>query len=142
MIYLSLILSKYFIDAVSEIHTICVCPHDGRYLLVGGSDGIIRLHSKSSTKPLTSWQVAKELAPIIKINWSPSRPCVFYVLDDIGRSVAIFTTINLKICLKNKLSVIYTLYVVKLFKKHNSFSFFINKNNINTFASECHLMEE
>ncbi|XP_064107541.1 cytoplasmic dynein 2 intermediate chain 1-like [Macrobrachium nipponense] len=64
---------------------IALCPHDYRYMLVGSSDGMVRLHSISSERPLTTWQSAPDCAPVKGLQWSPARPCVFYVLDSMAR---------------------------------------------------------
>lgn len=66
---------------------LAVCPHDHRYFLVGGGDGVVRLHSTEIDHPLTSWQSSPDSSPIVGLQWSPARPCVFYVLDSNGRLV-------------------------------------------------------
>ncbi|KAL7644816.1 UNVERIFIED_CONTAM: hypothetical protein RMT77_004629 [Armadillidium vulgare] len=72
------------IEPGAEAISISVCPHDPLYLLVGGNDGLIRLHSITSPSPLTCWQASNNPAPVRKVEWSPSRPCVFYMLDNLG----------------------------------------------------------
>lgn len=58
---------------------VCVCPHLPSYLLVGCSDGSVRLHSTSASRPLTTWPPPNNPKPVINITWSSERPCVFYV---------------------------------------------------------------
>ncbi|XP_071534076.1 uncharacterized protein [Panulirus ornatus] len=73
------------IEPGCEALCLALCPHDSRYLLVGGGDGIVRLHSTETDRPLTSWQSAPDSSPIVDLQWSPARPCVFYVLDSHAR---------------------------------------------------------
>ncbi|KAK7078845.1 hypothetical protein SK128_005225 [Halocaridina rubra] len=73
------------IEPGCEALCIALCPHDSRYMLVGSSDGLVRLHSMASERPLTSWQSAPDCSPIHGVQWSPARPCVFYVLDSLAR---------------------------------------------------------
>ncbi|XP_063871440.1 cytoplasmic dynein 2 intermediate chain 1-like isoform X2 [Scylla paramamosain] len=73
------------IEPGCEATCLAVCPHDNRYLLVGSGDGVVRLHSNEIDHPLTSWQSAQDFSPIVDVQWSPARPCVFYVLDSNGR---------------------------------------------------------
>ncbi|XP_047741391.1 cytoplasmic dynein 2 intermediate chain 1 isoform X2 [Hyalella azteca] len=60
---------------------VCVCPHLPSYLLVGCSDGTVRLHSLTSSRPLTTWPSPDVVnpQPVVNITWSYERPCVFYV---------------------------------------------------------------
>ena len=44
-------------------------------------DGCVRLHNIQSERPLITWQGTIDELPIKKIVWSPSRPCVFVILD-------------------------------------------------------------
>ncbi|XP_042893349.1 cytoplasmic dynein 2 intermediate chain 1-like isoform X2 [Penaeus japonicus] len=69
------------IEPGCEALCLAICPHDHRYILVGGSDGVVRLHSTASERPLTSWQSSPDSVPVVDLQWSPARPCVFYVLD-------------------------------------------------------------
>ncbi|XP_027219127.2 cytoplasmic dynein 2 intermediate chain 1 isoform X2 [Penaeus vannamei] len=69
------------IEPGCEALCLALCPHDHRYILVGGSDGVVRLHSTASERPLTSWQSSPDCVPVVDLQWSPARPCVFYVLD-------------------------------------------------------------
>ncbi|XP_068233794.1 cytoplasmic dynein 2 intermediate chain 1-like [Palaemon carinicauda] len=77
----------YYPEFEPGCESLCIslCPHDYRYMLVGSSDGMVRLHSISSERPLTTWQSAPDCAPIKELQWSPARPCVFYVLDAMAR---------------------------------------------------------
>ena len=47
----------------------------------GMDDGSVRLHNTQSERPLITWQGTMDELPIQKIIWSPSRPCVFVILD-------------------------------------------------------------
>jgi hypothetical protein len=60
---------------------VCVCPHLPSYLLVGCSDGTVRLHSLTSSRPLTTRPSPDVVnpQPVVNITWSYERPCVFYV---------------------------------------------------------------
>ncbi|XP_047482829.1 cytoplasmic dynein 2 intermediate chain 1-like isoform X1 [Penaeus chinensis] len=69
------------IEPGCEALCLAICPHDHRYILVGGSDGVVRLHSTALERPLTSWQSSPDCVPVVDLQWSPARPCVFYVLD-------------------------------------------------------------
>ncbi|KAG7160194.1 WD repeat-containing protein 60-like [Homarus americanus] len=73
------------IEPGCEALCLALCPHDMRYLLVGSGDGVVRLHSVNTERPLTSWQSAPDSSPIVDLQWSPARPCVFYVLDSLSR---------------------------------------------------------
>ena len=44
-------------------------------------DGCVRLHNIQTERPLITWQGTIDELPIQKIIWSPSRPCVFVILD-------------------------------------------------------------
>ena len=43
------------------------------------------MHSVTSEKPLITWPGSVNGQPILRIIWSPSRPCVFYILDSDSR---------------------------------------------------------
>ena len=45
----------------------------------------VRMHSVTSEKPLITWPGSVNGQPILRIIWSPSRPCVFYILDSDSR---------------------------------------------------------
>lgn len=81
----------YFSKTEPGCEALClaICPHDQRYVLVGGSDGVVRLHSTALERPLTSWQSSPDCVPVVDLQWSPARPCVFYVLDANARFVII-----------------------------------------------------
>ena len=49
--------------------------------ITGMDDGGVRLHNIQSERPLITWQGTIDELPIKKIIWSPSRPCVFVILD-------------------------------------------------------------
>ena len=44
-------------------------------------DGSVRLHNIQNERPLITLQGTMDELPIQKIIWSPSRPCVFVILD-------------------------------------------------------------
>ena len=55
-------------------------------MLVGSEDGSIRLHSTTTDhRPLITWAGTVDNQPIVKVVWSASRPCVFFILDTDNR---------------------------------------------------------
>ena len=54
-------------------------------MLVGSEDGSIRLHSTNNDRPLITWAGTVDNEPIVKVIWSTSRPCVFFILDTDNR---------------------------------------------------------
>ena len=52
---------------------------------IGMDDGCVRLHNIQTERPLITWQGTIDELPIKKIIWSPSRPCVFVILDNQSR---------------------------------------------------------
>lgn len=73
-------------DTLSSCTSLAYCPYkcDG-YLLIASDDGTIRLHSIGKERPLMVWPGSVDGEPILKIVWSQSRPCVFFVLDSGSR---------------------------------------------------------
>nr|CAD7255791.1 unnamed protein product [Timema shepardi] len=83
----------------SAIHSLHVMACAGRKLpdcfvcdsndKVGGIEGSVRLHSRASEKPLTmlagTGDVLGQGPPIIALQWSRCRPCVFFALDTSSR---------------------------------------------------------
>uniref|UniRef100_A0A8C4S0K3 Anaphase-promoting complex subunit 4-like WD40 domain-containing protein n=1 Tax=Erpetoichthys calabaricus TaxID=27687 RepID=A0A8C4S0K3_ERPCA len=49
--------------------------------LVGCSDGSIRLHSVMTEMPIMEWNYSTNGESIVCIQWAPTRPAVFFVLD-------------------------------------------------------------
>ncbi|XP_037068385.1 cytoplasmic dynein 2 intermediate chain 1-like [Pollicipes pollicipes] len=69
------------IDLSVPVQCLAFCPFDQPYLLAGGADGSLRLHTTSGDRPLITWNNATAGAPVLALGWSRSRPCVFFVLD-------------------------------------------------------------
>ncbi|XP_063216273.1 cytoplasmic dynein 2 intermediate chain 1 isoform X2 [Bacillus rossius redtenbacheri] len=65
------------------------CPFGLPFFLVGCMEGIVRLHSQASTKPLLTLAATGDALgqgpPILTVQWSKSRPFVFFVLDNLSR---------------------------------------------------------
>jgi len=76
---------KSEIDTLSACKSISFCPFDESYLIIGSDDGSIRLHNTVNEKPLITWSGTVDNEPIQKVIWSPSRPCVFFLLDTANR---------------------------------------------------------
>ena len=75
------------VETFASTKSIAFCPFDESYFLTGSDDGSIRLHHMLNEKPLITWSGTVDNEPIIKVIWSPSRPCVFFILDTANRSV-------------------------------------------------------
>lgn len=62
-----------------------MCPFSSVHFLAGSSNGNIRLHSRFYEKSLINLQSADEDGSLENgidiIQWSKSRPCVFYIKD-------------------------------------------------------------
>ena len=78
-------LFKPEIETSASCNSIAFCPFDEPYMLLGSQDGSIRLHNSSNERPLITWAGTVDNEPIIKVIWSTSRPCVFYILDSANR---------------------------------------------------------
>ncbi|XP_054582130.1 cytoplasmic dynein 2 intermediate chain 1 isoform X2 [Eptesicus fuscus] len=50
--------------------------------LAGCCDGSIRLHQLASERPVMQWGLGTEGRAITNLQWSPTRPAVFFVQDD------------------------------------------------------------
>ncbi|XP_036284770.1 cytoplasmic dynein 2 intermediate chain 1 isoform X1 [Pipistrellus kuhlii] len=50
--------------------------------LAGCCDGSIRLHQLASERPVMQWGLGTEGRAITSLQWSPTRPAVFFVQDD------------------------------------------------------------
>ncbi len=61
------------------------CPFGEQFFLAGSDDGNVRLHSVTAERPLITWPGTVDGQPILKLIWSPSRPCVFIILDSDSR---------------------------------------------------------
>ncbi|KAK3930958.1 Cytoplasmic dynein 2 intermediate chain 1 [Frankliniella fusca] len=72
-------------DCLAPATCICPCPYGLPYFLVGCGDGTIRLHSRLTARPLLSVAGsggAIGAGPAISVlQWSNSRPCIFFALD-------------------------------------------------------------
>lgn len=73
------------IESLSACRSISFCPFDEPYMIVGSDDGSIRLHNTVNEKPLITWSGTVDNEPIQRVIWSPSRPCVFFLLDTANR---------------------------------------------------------
>ena len=73
------------IETLSACKSISFCPFDEPYMIVGSEDGSIRLHNTVNEKPLITWSGTVDNEPILRVIWSPSRPCVFFLLDTANR---------------------------------------------------------
>lgn len=93
---------QYKADLESNIgvRSLTFCPFGEHFILAGCDDGSVRLHSLTSEKPLITWPGTVDGQPIVQIIWSPSRPCVFYILDSDSRCVITEITENFEIQLK------------------------------------------
>ena len=72
-------------DTLSACRSITFCPFQEGYMLAGSDDGQVRLHATTNERPLISWPGSVDGQPILQVIWSTSRPCVFYVLDNVSR---------------------------------------------------------
>ena len=68
------------IETMSTCRSIAFCPFDEMFMLIGSEDGSIRLHNTGIT-----WAGTVDNEPILRVVWSPSRPCVFFILDTANR---------------------------------------------------------
>ncbi|XP_052127244.1 cytoplasmic dynein 2 intermediate chain 1 isoform X3 [Frankliniella occidentalis] len=72
-------------DCLSPATCICPCPFGLPYFLVGCGDGTVRLHSRLTARPLLSVAGSGGVVgagPAISVlQWSNSRPCIFFALD-------------------------------------------------------------
>ena len=73
------------IETLSACRSVAACPFDESYFLIGSDDGSIRLHSMMNERPLITWSGTVDNEPIMRVVWSPSRPCVFFILDTANR---------------------------------------------------------
>ncbi|XP_011606291.2 WD repeat-containing protein 60 [Takifugu rubripes] len=60
---------------VTEIH---FSPFQQHLFLVGCGDGSVRLHAVRQEHPVAEWSSGD---PVVSVQWSPTRPAVFCVLD-------------------------------------------------------------
>ncbi|CAG0913553.1 unnamed protein product [Notodromas monacha] len=68
---------------LTEACCVASFPFGHQFLLVGTNDGAVKLFAGGSDKPITHWTVA-EYVPIVKVQWAPFRPLVFFALDETG----------------------------------------------------------
>ena len=78
-------LFKPEIETNASCNSIAFCPFGEPYMLLGSQDGSIRLHNSSNERPLITWAGTVDNEPILKVIWSSSRPCVFFILDTASR---------------------------------------------------------
>uniref|UniRef100_A0A8C4QZJ0 WD repeat-containing protein 60 n=1 Tax=Eptatretus burgeri TaxID=7764 RepID=A0A8C4QZJ0_EPTBU len=57
-------------------------PHPEPFLLVSTGDGDMRLHLYSDERPLLRWHEVSCGSTVIAISWSPSRPGLFFTLNE------------------------------------------------------------
>ena len=92
---------KFCTETSSSVSSVAFCPYDEPFMLLGSEDGSIRLHSTNndrwkkifylqfekpcSQRPLITWAGTVDNEPIVKVVWSTSRPCVFFILDTANR---------------------------------------------------------
>uniref|UniRef100_U3JWU0 Dynein 2 intermediate chain 1 n=1 Tax=Ficedula albicollis TaxID=59894 RepID=U3JWU0_FICAL len=80
------VVPKLFRPQESRLRSISITAIDffpfGKPLfLVGCSNGSIRLHQMTSEYPLIQWNDSTKGQPIIALQWSLTRPAVFFALD-------------------------------------------------------------
>ncbi|XP_053409594.1 cytoplasmic dynein 2 intermediate chain 1 isoform X3 [Nycticebus coucang] len=59
-------------------------PFGEPIFLAGCSDGSVRLHGLSSERPLLQWDSSTNGHAVTSLQWSPTRPAVFLVQDDMS----------------------------------------------------------
>lgn len=65
----------------SKVTAVDFSPFGEPIFLVGCSDGSIRLHLMSNELPIMHWNDCTNGHPIIAVQWSLTKPSVFFVLD-------------------------------------------------------------
>ncbi|XP_078519404.1 cytoplasmic dynein 2 intermediate chain 1 isoform X2 [Lissotriton helveticus] len=65
----------------SKVTAVDFSPFGEPIFLVGCSDGSIRLHLMSNELPIMHWSDCTNGHPIIAVQWSLTKPSVFFVLD-------------------------------------------------------------
>jgi hypothetical protein len=73
------------IETLAACRSVAFCPFDETFMLIGSADGSIRLHNTVNERPLITWAGTVDNEPIQRVIWSPSRPCVFFILDTANR---------------------------------------------------------
>lgn len=68
------------IESPRKVTCISFSPFGEPYFLAGCEDGSVHLYHTSSARPLISWNALCEGHPIVTVEWSQSRPAVFFVL--------------------------------------------------------------
>ncbi|KAG2458376.1 WDR60 protein, partial [Polypterus senegalus] len=71
---------------LSQAVTLKFLPSDNNQFLIGTemvgcSDGSIRLHSVMTEMPIMEWNYSTNGKSVVCIQWAPTRPAVFFVLD-------------------------------------------------------------
>jgi len=69
------------IEGISAVTCISFCKANSAYLLAGRADGSISLYHVEDATPLFTWSGFSPAA-ISQIQWAPTRPAVFWALDD------------------------------------------------------------
>ncbi|XP_066537479.1 cytoplasmic dynein 2 intermediate chain 1 isoform X2 [Hoplias malabaricus] len=65
----------------AQVTALDFCPMADSFFLVGCSDGTVRIHSILHEEPVLEWSVSSGNVPVLCVQWSKTRPCVFCVLD-------------------------------------------------------------
>ncbi|KAJ4431633.1 hypothetical protein ANN_20232, partial [Periplaneta americana] len=76
-------------NGYTVVHCIEICPYGEPYFMIGCGEGTIRLHCQASEKPLTALAGTGDPIgqgpPIISLQWSHSKPFIFFALDSLSR---------------------------------------------------------
>ncbi|CAL7937715.1 unnamed protein product [Xylocopa violacea] len=65
-----------------NVTSIETCPFEHSFFLVSCDDGTIRLHSLNIEKPILQLKDEEDMYAIKSVQWSRSKPFIFFVLDD------------------------------------------------------------
>lgn len=72
-------LKVLFAAIASEVTCMAACPFSELYFLVGYKNGCVALYSRIAEKPLILMISKNSENTVQQIEWSCSKPCVFYV---------------------------------------------------------------
>ncbi|KAL5502881.1 hypothetical protein EMCRGX_G009730 [Ephydatia muelleri] len=65
-----------------DISSVSFCPQQPDHFLSAGSDGSLRLHCITREHPLVYWPHSTGGTSVKSVQWSPSKPGLFVVLDE------------------------------------------------------------
>eukprot|EP00731_Ephydatia_muelleri_P006790 Em0003g1038a len=65
-----------------DISSVSFCPQQPDHFLSAGSDGSLRLHCITREHPLVYWPHSTRGTSVKSVQWSPSKPGLFVVLDE------------------------------------------------------------